>query len=1492
MATNLGDDVFSVYDGLSYAYDKVFFQPGKPPLAAELNDAQQYVELLSQKSTGHLPSGWLTSRPFYTSSDLENKFYTQSPTGAKPEVALVNGWPIYVTNTNTSLKHINSIDLQDFELRSGTRVDGVFLEVWRKKLSPDREDMTAQSAKPQPLRITNDINGLDMYDQNIGWAVGDNGVILKTTDGGNNWTSKETPVSVSWKAVKFLNSSLGYAVGSGGYVIKSTNGGESWFVLETEINDTLNDLEILDSKTIVVVGNNGTVLLSIDGSTFNVITQTSGATSDFNGVFFFDSSVGWIVGNSGTLLLTLDGGESWSKQTITDSGTNLEITTNLNSVAFYNLNDGIAVGDDGLILKSSDGGRNWANVSDRVWTGTNYKTLEQIDPRRENHLNKVFIRRNFPLDFSLSVYPASKNFFTAATYSISPAANPNSLVLEWRGVQDGQSYSKVLDLELYGSAESLRDAINNITSPYLASDVSSPSDERRKTRVFEAVVNFAPVDTPSNIKPTSGKIPSSSTTNITFSVEGRAWIAGNDGLVLTTLNSGSRWEISETGKGVDFYNIEFLDENIGWVVGAEGLILKYDPANQTTNYEEQTTDLSVESTERVYPEGNILSDAEDFLEDTMVDPNVGVETTKRVQIQYRIRIIDGVDPFNYPEAGLGAQYVYSQGPNDNTSDAGRYTYVNMGEENGDYGLWRSRCRNTFDGFTWAIPMFFVSRRNSSPFNIESNINGSTYFELGAVRPDGLTYEQIVDTDIVDLRRKININSYSHLLEQNLDALLNNELRTKLDNRDNRGTQFSTNIMGVDSFEGTSAIGNLVTGGVSSTAVVREDVRQLDPTIALTEQELTFGPREKALYHNDEAFYSAVIVRDGVITTEPVEGTWQGLGTNSVTFILSEDNVAENGIEYRFTASYIDYSGVGLNRVPYKPLGIKYIADATSDSRLYRGINSRSVSETIETLSERVTGYPDYTVAYSGRTILDNKESRDLYKLAVTADEGSTSYNRSVRNFKGQQFRGSLVEYHYFVRTTTSTSKLEIPKNINDYSIFSVRQIKGINGSIYKISNSYATGQTLRDWQLNDQGQSINSSIVIYLDDSFIIPADTVVEVVMEVTTAPSNLYSDLGITVSNEGENQGALRTPYISNYDVGSKGIGGIYTSVLFPVMLNTDDQRSFEIDLNNQTPIQADIPYSGFPEFLGMNELIGGSILGLSTIQTDDSNNQLYVWYQENSGSMQFTALPIESIAATDDDPDNTGLGTSSVVVNIDRSVTTHEGLVYVPMLVKQATLPSLGDTSIAYATYYFRPYQTLNTLPDTLSVEIMKSYENVYVSNLGTGSTPIIRGEPYQNPIEHIPVNDPNFLNENIFSNVDDLDFINFSVDSGFVKLPAIISRTLGKTITLSNPNNVGDKLGRAYYTECSEDFRAQSEDLTIATPRKVFVPMIARIRSAITTPFLRGELVLLIVSKVYKARVDNSTGFYEDENVEYQLGFTEEAETAVGVYRLSNKPIVRM
>lgn len=112
------------------------------------------------------------------------------------------------------------------------------------------------------------------------------------------------------------------------------------------------------------------------------------------------------------------------------------------------------------------------------------------------------------------------------------------------------------------------------------------------------------------------------------------------------------------------------------------------------------------------------------LPDDLEDPSVGYETTERVQLQYRIRIVGsgsgaGTSPALsiYPD-GLGDPNVFAQGPN---SALTTWTYENMREALLDPSLWRAGDGNpqnslkTTDGYVYAIPICAVFRRNSSPF---------------------------------------------------------------------------------------------------------------------------------------------------------------------------------------------------------------------------------------------------------------------------------------------------------------------------------------------------------------------------------------------------------------------------------------------------------------------------------------------------------------------------------------------------------------------------------------------------------------------------------------------------------------------------------------------------------------------------------------------------------------------------------------------------------
>jgi photosystem II stability/assembly factor-like uncharacterized protein len=72
---------------------------------------------------------------------------------------------------------------------------------------------------------------VDFWDRNTGWIATIGPLFFRTTNEGANWTSGVLPnagFTPTISDMKFANASVGWAVGWDGYVAKSTNGGVSW----------------------------------------------------------------------------------------------------------------------------------------------------------------------------------------------------------------------------------------------------------------------------------------------------------------------------------------------------------------------------------------------------------------------------------------------------------------------------------------------------------------------------------------------------------------------------------------------------------------------------------------------------------------------------------------------------------------------------------------------------------------------------------------------------------------------------------------------------------------------------------------------------------------------------------------------------------------------------------------------------------------------------------------------------------------------------------------------------------------------------------------------------------------------------------------------------------------------------------------------------------------------------------------------------------------
>jgi photosystem II stability/assembly factor-like uncharacterized protein len=163
---------------------------------------------------------------------------------------------------------------------------------------------------------------------NTGFCAGNNGELLKTTNGGQTWNAITSGTSDNITSILFLDNNTGYYSTSTGYVFKTTNGGASW-----------------TSKKL----------------------QTIGA---INGIDFLNNSIGLAVGDNGSIFRTSNGGDSW-----TDLGS-ISVYV-VNDVVFVNDTLAVAVGATGSVLSSSDAGLTWDQKT--ITSSNTFNAIEKIN---------------------------------------------------------------------------------------------------------------------------------------------------------------------------------------------------------------------------------------------------------------------------------------------------------------------------------------------------------------------------------------------------------------------------------------------------------------------------------------------------------------------------------------------------------------------------------------------------------------------------------------------------------------------------------------------------------------------------------------------------------------------------------------------------------------------------------------------------------------------------------------------------------------------------------------------------------------------------------------------------------------------------------------------------------------------------------------------------------------------------------------------------------
>ncbi|MCK9617388.1 MAG: YCF48-related protein, partial [Lentimicrobiaceae bacterium] len=129
-----------------------------------------------------------------------------------------------------------------------------------------------------PLQSGTDktLYGVDFFNENTGIAVGNKGIILKTTDGGATWEQKDAGVGVALNSVSFIDKYHAIIVGNGGLMLKTEDGGNTWtqeYIQNISEADLLS-IDMEPSGKGIVCGRYMTILTTQDmGTTWLVLRK-------------------------------------------------------------------------------------------------------------------------------------------------------------------------------------------------------------------------------------------------------------------------------------------------------------------------------------------------------------------------------------------------------------------------------------------------------------------------------------------------------------------------------------------------------------------------------------------------------------------------------------------------------------------------------------------------------------------------------------------------------------------------------------------------------------------------------------------------------------------------------------------------------------------------------------------------------------------------------------------------------------------------------------------------------------------------------------------------------------------------------------------------------------------------------------------------------------------------------------------------------------------
>ena len=807
----------------------------------------------------------------------------------------------------------------------------------------------------------------------------------------------------------------------------------------------------------------------------------------------------------------------------------------------------------------------------------------------------------------------------------------------------------------------------------------------------------------------------------------------------------------------------------------------------------------------IYRNGNTDAPSGVNLADDLADPIIDVETTKRVQVQYRIRVTSSAEAVNFQTQadGFSNTNILAQGAEsapvatypfvraDNTtvsasSDATAYGYEDAGLwVAGDGSSTSATDLGTVDGFVYAIPLCFVFRRNDAynggagiGFDPLANTNGalpSTHAlfanpSVGSIavglsdRPDKAFSDVINADDVLDLRKNIQLTGVDFASE------LEYQMQCLLDGRNNTWAidAADKNTLGAGS------------GDVSTRFLVCNQVGRSAAKggVAPTSGSTTRGDTIRDFDHVARRFGTAPIVERVLFEVYPTD---TALGTPG------KYNIQANG----------GYSGW------------------SEDDEIHLDLSDLNATT--------LGNFNPATVSFTGTGAYPNNAS-----IFSFVPPGTTISNVLVMTHDDGQYNVAVPqEVQPLIISGIGTDHVVITLDANDTLVNS-----GLPG---------ATHRMVGDSTLDD-----GSARRIFIELEISYPMGAGLTDTPDGVLAPETTIYTAGPLLENNTAQRPtdfeAILTP----------GFRSGYREMKLEYVANEPGTG-----IGSGTPISDTIVSASSTELYFPRRVYGSGIL--VTGVTDVAIAQVH---NIDAGSTEYGSssrlVVLDTSGGAPGSPLSGAGQTQCAITYFSQDPLPNYGALgggyQVGVYYRTLTKPTVGVKAGA-----------LTAMPDPLVVEPLAMSKGLWTGQTGKGSMDL--SFPYANPLDVIPVNDNStgsFTGEWYFAATASVSVGDFDAGTGLLNLHAFVP--IDGSQEMSFQNKAKDVEFRSYY-EITDPLTYRptimGQPLSSVARHKVFAPFLVRATED-SALFRRNEVLLVVVSRFAELDADNSVLFTDVDN----------------------------